>query len=61
LKRLKKYIVNAKNYINLADKMITILGIIFIFIGIYQIYSPAAWIVLGVILAFPGMPRKKVK
>jgi hypothetical protein len=47
--------------LNLADKAVTIGGIICIFTGIYQIYSPAAWIALGIILAFPEIHRKAVK
>lgn len=50
-----------KNPIMFADKAITIVGIAFIFFGLYQIYPPVAWIVLGVIFAFPGIPRKAVK
>lgn len=36
------------------DKIVTLTGIACIFSGIYQIYKPAAWIVLGIILSFPG-------
>lgn len=50
-----------KNLIEISDKIVTVVGITCIFYGIYCIYPPAAWIVLGVILAFPGIPRKAVK
>ena len=59
IKNFRKYLTKLKNPVNVADKAITILGIAFIFIGIYQIYSPAAWIVLGLIFAWPGLPNRK--
>ena len=50
-----------KNPVTVLDNIIVIIGILCIFIGIYQIYKPASWIALGIILAFPGLPRKAVK
>lgn len=58
---MKIHFSKVKNPIDLLDKVITLIGIAFIIYGIKQIYSPAAWIVLGVILAWPGMPRRAVK
>lgn len=48
-----------QHIIMLIDKAVTILGIAFIFFGIYQIYPPAAWIVFGTILAFPDISGGK--
>ena len=46
--------------IELADKLVTILGILLIGYGLYQIYPPICFVVVGCILAFPGIPRKGV-
>lgn len=47
--------------IEISDKITVLLGIAMIGIGLYMIYPPAMFIVVGAILSFPGMPRKKVK
>jgi hypothetical protein len=57
---MKNKLPRPANIIKWLDKLGTLLGIAFIFFGIFQIFQPAAWIVLGLILAFPGMPRKAV-
>lgn len=50
-----------KNPISLFDTVGTIAGIVMIGIGLYKIYPPAMYIIIGIILAFPGFPRKAVK
>ncbi len=52
-------LLKTQHIIMLIDKAVTILGIAFIFFGIYQIYPPAAWIVFGTILAFPDISGGK--
>jgi Na+-translocating ferredoxin:NAD+ oxidoreductase RnfE subunit len=52
---------NPGKIIGLLDILVTIAGIACIFAGIYQIYPPAAWIVLGLILALPRVSRKEAK
>lgn len=64
MKAAMKYLVfggeNMKKIMKLLDLMWlidilgTLIGIACIFAGVYQIYKPAAWIILGVILAWPG-------
>jgi len=49
------------NIINIFDFTVVILGIVMISIGLYKIYPPAMWIVTGIILSFPRIPRKVVK
>lgn len=40
--------------LKIMDLMSTVAGIILIGIGLYMIYPPAMYIVIGGILAFPG-------
>ena len=54
-------IPKAKNPIQMLDMVGTIAGFVCVVVGIAQIYKPAAWIVAGIILVFPGMPKKEVK
>jgi hypothetical protein len=49
------------NSMTIIDTAVTIAGIILIGIGLYKIYPPAMYIIIGIILAFPGIPRKAVK
>jgi hypothetical protein len=49
------------NLIKAFDSAVVLIGILMISIGLYKIYPPAMWIVTGIILAFPGIPRKAVK
>jgi hypothetical protein len=50
-----------KNTVNIFDFIGTIIGLILLAIGIYKIYPPAMYIVIGIILAFPRIPRRAVK
>ena len=61
MKMPKISIPRIKNPVGVIDSIVTIAGIIFIVVGIHQIYKPAAWITAGAILAFPGIPKKGVK
>jgi len=53
--------IKIKNPIKVLDTIATITGIACIFYGIYQIYPPVSWVVLGIVLSFPGIPKKAVK
>lgn len=59
-KGLKDTFSKIKNPVNVADIIGTIAGIVLIGIGLYQIYPPLMYITIGIIMAFPGIPRKGV-
>ncbi len=50
-----------KNVIGLMDTIGTLVGVIMIGIGLYKIFPPAMYIAIGIILAFPGIPKRTVK
>jgi hypothetical protein len=47
--------------IEVLDKAVILIGIAMIGIGLYMIYPPVMFIVVGAIFALPGLPRKEVK
>lgn len=50
-----------RKIIPIADVIFTVVGIILIWMGLYMIYHPVSFIVLGIILAFPSIKGKAVK
>jgi hypothetical protein len=54
-------VLKFKDTIEILDLVGTIAGIIMVGIGLYQIYPPAMFIVIGTILALPNISRKAVK
>lgn len=58
----KKWLSNFhKNPIPILDLIGIISGIVLVAIGLYKIYPPAMYIIIGGILAFPGIKSKAVK
>lgn len=52
-----KMLINEK----ILDLLITLIGVIMIGYGLYQIYPPSMWIFYGIIAAFPEIKRKAVR
>jgi hypothetical protein len=50
-----------ENPIALFDAAVVLAGIVMIGKGLYMVYPPLMYIVIGIILAFPGWPKKEVK
>ncbi len=59
IKKVKTIII--KYPVTVLDLTGIIAGIVLIAIGIYKIYPPAMFIIVGGILAFPGIKSKAVK
>jgi hypothetical protein len=59
MKKAKKFdVVSIIKKLKILDVICIMLGIASIGYGLYLIYPPAMFIVIGCILAFPGLPRK---
>lgn len=50
-----------RSSVALFDAAVVLIGIALIGKGLYMIYPPLMYIVIGTILAFPGWPKKEVK
>jgi hypothetical protein len=51
--------IKIKNPISFFDNIGTVTGLILVAIGLYKIYPPVMYIVIGIILAFPGIKAVK--
>ena len=58
---MKKSKIKFPQILNAADLVGTAAGIVLIGIGLYKIYPPAMYVVIGLILALPKISGKVVK